>query len=37
MRQGLNEAPLLAVTRYAVEGEEHRLTVVIALDLLLRR
>jgi hypothetical protein len=37
MRWGIDEVPLLALTRYAVGGEEHRLTVVIALDLLLRR
>lgn len=37
MRHGLDEVPLLAITRYALGGEKHRLTVVIALDLLLRR
>ncbi len=37
MRWGMDEVPLLAITRYALGGEEHRLTVVIALDLLLRR
>lgn len=37
MRWGIDDVPLLAITRYAVRGEEHRLTVVIALDLLFRR
>ena len=37
MRLGMDEVPLLAITRYALKGEKHRPTVVIALDLLLRR
>lgn len=37
MRHGMDEVPLLAITRYAIGGEEHRLTMVIAIDLFLRR
>lgn len=37
MRWGIDEVPLLLITRYALGGEEHRLTVVIAIDLFLRR
>ena len=37
MRLGLDQAPLLAATRQAVEGEDWSLPKVIAIDLFLRR
>ena len=37
MRLRMDEAPLLAVTRYAVEGEDYSLVKVLAIDLFIRR
>ena len=37
MRLGLDQAPLLAATRRAVEGEGYDLAKVIAIDIFIRR
>ena len=37
MRLRMDEVPLLAVTRYAVEGEDYSLVKVLAIDLFIRR
>ena len=37
MRQGMNEVPLLAVTRYAVEGMDYSPIRILTIDLFIRR
>ncbi len=37
MRLRMDQAPLLAVTRYAVEGKDYSLVQTLAIDLFLRR